>query len=226
MERKEGASVEVVRDNNINDMEIYENDIDLYLNLFCENNGIQNMRQESQAVWNSCLRYIYNNVFKNTDILKSKDIRHINNNSIPSTFNAYNYNTVLYVLDIYIYNLCFKYDKEISIIGFSTLTGIDTDTINEWKYKEPSSSSFVVYKKLHDLREESLSNKLATGNKNPVGILAILNRHYAWNLPGVSRESDGQKRALSVEQLPKLGQIAQNPQIEQIENQDIVVDEQ
>ena len=218
--------MEVVRDNNINDMEIYENDIDLYLNLFCENNGIQNMRQESQAVWNSCLRYIYNNVFKNTDILKSKDIRHINNNSIPSTFNAYNYNTVLYVLDIYIYNLCFKYDKEISIIGFSTLTGIDTDTINEWKYKEPSSSSFVVYKKLHDLREESLSNKLATGNKNPVGILAILNRHYAWNLPGVSRESDGQKRALSVEQLPKLGQIAQNPQIEQIENQDIVVDEQ
>ena len=95
MERKEGASVEAVKDNNINDMDIYENDIDLYLHLFCENNGIQNMRQESQAVWNSCLRYIYNNVFKNTDILKSKDIRHIDNNSIPSTFNAYNYNTVL-----------------------------------------------------------------------------------------------------------------------------------
>lgn len=210
--------MEAIKDNNINNIEIYENDIDLYLQLFCENNGIQNMRQESQAVWNSCLRYIYNNVFKNTDILKSKDIRHIDNNYIPSTFNAYNYNTVLYVLDIYIYNLCFKYDKEISIIGFSTLTGIDTDTINEWKYKEPGSSSFVVYKKLHDLREESLSNKLATGNKNPVGILAILNRHYAWNLPGVSRETD-KKQALSVEQLPKLGQIEQK-------SQDIVVDEQ
>ena len=218
--------MEVIKENNIDNIEIYENDIDLYLNLFCENNGIQNMRQESQSVWNSCLRYIYNNVFKNTDKLKSKDIRHIDNNSIPSTFNAYNYNTVLYVLDIYIYNLCFKYDKEISIIGFSTLTGIDTDTINEWKHKEPGSLSSVVYKKLHDLREESLSNKLATGNKNPVGILAILNRHYAWNLPGVSRETDNSKRALSVEQLPKLGQIAQNPQMKQIENQDIVVDEQ
>ena len=212
--------------NNIDNMEIYENDIDLYLNLFCENNGIQNMRQESQSVWNSCLRYIYNNVFKNTDILKSKDIRRIDNNSIPSTFNAYNYNIVLYVLDIYIYNLCFKYDKEISIIGFSTLTGIDTDTMNKWRNNEPGSLSLAIYKKLHDLREESLSNKLATGNKNPVGILAILNRHYSWNLPGVSKETDSSRRALSVEQLPKLGQIAQNPQIEQIENQDIVVSEQ
>ena len=176
------------------------------------------MRQESQAVWNSCLRFIYNNVFKNNNILKSKDIRHIDNNSIPSTFNAYNYNMVLYVLDLYIYNLCFKYDKEISIIGFSTLTGIDTDTINEWRYKEPGSLSSVVYKKLHDFREESLSNKLATGNKNPVGILAILNRHYSWNLPGVSKETD-KKQALGVEQLPKLGQIEQKAQ-------DIVVNEQ
>lgn len=215
--------MEVVKDNNINDIDIYENDIDLYLNLFCENNGIQNMRQESQSVWNSCLRYIYNNVFKNTDILKSKDIRHIDNNSIPSTFNAYNINTVLYVLDIYIYSMCFKYDKEISIIGFTTLTGIDESIIYDWG-KESGSLSSKVYKKLHDLREESLSNKLATGNKNPVGILAILNRHYAWNLPGVSRETD-KKQALSVEQLPKLGQIAQNPQIEQTENQDIVVGE-
>ena len=216
--------MEIIKEGQNESIEVFENDIDLYLQLFCENNNIQNMRQESQSVWNSCLRYIYTNVFKNTDILKSKDIRHIDNNSIPSTFNAYNYNTVLYVLDIYIYNLCFKYDKEISIIGFSTLTGIDTDTINEWRYKEPSSLSSVVYKKLHDLREESLSNKLATGNKNPVGILAILNRHYAWNLPGVSRETDSSKKALSVEQLPKLGQIAQNPQIKQIENQDNVVD--
>lgn len=201
--------------NNINDIEIYENDIDLYLNLFCENNGIQNMRQESQSVWNSCLRYIYKNVFKNTNILKSKDIRYIDNNSIPSTFNAYNYNTVLYVLDIYIYNMCFKYDKEISIIGFSTLTGIDTTVIYDWgrgDVGDPGSLSTLIYQKLHAFREESLSNKLATGAKNPVGILAILNRHYAWNLPGVSRENDNQKRALSVEQLPKLGQIESKPQ--------------
>ena len=224
MERKEGASVEAVKDNNINDMDIYENDIDLYLHLFCENNGIQNMRQESQAVWNSCLRYIYNNVFKNTDILKSKDIRHIDNNSIPSTFNAYNYNTVLYVLDIYIYNLCFKYDKEISIIGFSTLTGIDESIIYDWG-KDPGSLSSKVYKKLHDLREESLSNKLVTGNKNPIGIIATLRRHYSgWDDKTIVRHESDKGAALSVEQLPKLGQIAQNPRLENKENQDNAVD--
>lgn len=209
--------MEIVREGQSEPIEVFENDIEIYLQLFCENNNIQNMRQESQSVWNSCLRYIYNNVFKNTDILKSKDIRHIDNNSIPSTFNAYNYNTVLYILDIYIYNMCFKYDKEISIIGFSTLTGIDESIIYDWG-KESGSLSSKIYKKLHQLREESLSNKLATGNKNPVGILAILNRHYAWNLPGVSRETD-KRQALSVEQLPKLGQIEQK-------SQDIVIDEQ
>ena len=211
--------------NNIDNMEIFNNDIELYLKLYCEENEIQNMKQESQSVWNSCLRYIYKKVFYKTDLLKSKSLRHIDNNSIPSTFNAYNINTVLYVLDIYIYDLCFKYDKEISIIGFSTLTGIDTTVIFDWG-REAGSLSSLIYQKLHSYREESLSNKLATGNKNPVGILAILNRHYSWNLPGVSKETD-KKHALTVDQLPKLGQIDGKTQdiatIEQ-QPQDIVID--
>ena len=97
-------------------------------------------------------------------------------------------------------------------MGFSNLTGIDTDSINIWREDTaPGSLGLVIYKKLHDFREESLSNKLATGNKNPVGILAILNRHYSWNLPGVSKESD-RRTVLGVEQLPKLGQIEHNTQ--------------
>ena len=61
--------------------------------------------------------------------------------------------------------------------------------------------------------------------KHPTAMAIILNKDYGYNLPGVSRETD-KKQALSVEQLPKLGQIAQKTQIEQIGNQDIVVDEQ
>lgn len=53
-------------------------------------------------------------------------------------------------------------------------------------------------------REESLSSKLATGNKNPVGILAILNKHYQWNLPGVKTEQNRQIK--TAEQLPQLGE--------------------
>ena len=58
--------------------------------------------------------------------------------------------------------------------------------------------------KLSYFREESLSNKLADGKQNPVGILAILNRHYQWNLPGVSKES-ARQNALTAADLPKLG---------------------
>lgn len=208
-------------------IEVFENDIEMHLQMFCEENNIENMRQESQSVWNSCLRYIYKHVFKGTGILKSKDNIYNPNNNIPSNYNRYNYNLVLKVLDVYIYDMCMKYDKEVSIIGFSTLTGIDTEVIYNWGRDNASlsSSSSEIYKKLHDFREESLSNKLATGNKNPVGILAILNRHYAWNLPGVSKEPAGKRAALSIDELPKIGQVAQIPEIKREQNQDIVVEE-
>lgn len=192
-------------------IEVFENDMQLYLSMFCEEQGIEDMKKESQAVWNSCLRYIYKHVFKNTDSLKqSNNIYNINNN-IPSTYNSYNYDMVLKVLDIYIFDMCMRYDKEVSIIGFSTLTGIDEGVIYDWGNGSTklSDASIQIYKKLNQFREESLSNKLATGNKNPVGVLAILNRHYQWNMPGVSRES-ASKQTLSAAELPKLQSVSSN----------------
>lgn len=185
-------------------IEVFENDIQLYLSMFCEENGIEDMKKESQSVWNGALRYIRRHVFNNKDVLKSKDNINIYNNNIPSTFNAYNYDTVNSVCDIYI-DLCFINDKEVSIIGFSNLTGIDNETINVWGNNDNklSSLSFGIYKKLSQFREESLSNKLVTGNKNPVGVIAVLNRQYGWASPYTS-DSNRQKRALTAAELPKL----------------------
>ena len=187
-------------------MEVFENDIDLYLKLFCEEQGIEDIRTASQSVWNAALMYIKRHVFNNNSILKSNN-NIINNNSImDSNYNAYNYDLVDSICDYYIY-LCMMYDKEVSAIGFSLLTGIDRYTIATWRDDgtKLSSKSSGIGKKISDFREESLSAKLATANKNPVGILAILNRHYAWNLPGVSKEQTS-KRALSAAELPKLGE--------------------
>ena len=64
--------------------------------------------------------------------------------------------------------------------------------------------SFGIYKKLSQFREESLSNKLVTGNKNPVGVIAVLNRQYGWASPYTS-DSNRQKRSLTADELPKLG---------------------
>ena len=195
-------------------VELFENDIQMYLTMFCEENGIEDMKKESQSVWNGALRYIRRHVFNNKDVLKSKDNINIYNNNIPSTFNAYNYDTVNNICDIYI-DLCFINDKEVSIIGFSNLTGIDNETINVWGNNDSklSSKSFGIYKKLSQFREESLSNKLVTGNKNPVGVIAVLNRQYGWASPYTS-DSNRQRKSISAEEirqlLPKLGDSSSN----------------
>lgn len=198
--------------------EVFENDIALYLRMFCEEQKIEDIKKESQAVWNAALIYIHKHVFNNPDILKSHN-NIINNNSImDSNYNSYDYDTVNNICDYYIY-LCMMYDKEVSAIGFSLLTGIDRYTIATWRDEgtKLSPKSSDIGKKIYDFREESLSAKLATANKNPVGILAILNRHYAWNLPGVSREQTS-KQALSAAELPKLGGNA--PELVQIEQKE------
>ena len=182
-------------------IEIFENDIQLYLSMFCEENGIEDMKKESQSVWNGALRFIRKHVFNNRDVLKSKDNINIYNNNIPSNFNAYNYDTVNSICDIYI-DLCFINDKEVSILGFSNLTGIDTELIYNWANENTklSTTSFNVYKKLSQFREESLSNKLVTGNKNPVGVIAVLNRQYGWASPYTS-DSNKQRKSISAEEI-------------------------
>ena len=185
-------------------IEVFENDIQLYLSMFCEENNIEDMKKESQSVWNSCLMYIQRNVFGNRDLLKQSNNIYNSNSIMDSNYNMYNYELLYDILEYYVY-ICNMYNKEISIMGFSKLTKIDTDTINSWGNNENklSSKSSVIYKKLSQEREESLSNKLADGKQNPVGVIAILNRQYGWASPYTS-DSNRQKTALTAAELPKL----------------------
>ena len=191
-------------------IEVFENDIDYYLQEFKESQEIEDLRTIPQSVWNGALRYIYRNVFKGNNILKSRNILNINNNNISSNFNMYNYELVNNVLDYYIY-LCQIYNKEISIMGFSNLTGIDSETINVWgnDSSKLSSLSFGIYKKLSQMREESLSNKLVDGKQNPVGTIAVLNRQFGWASPYTS-DANRQKQSLTASELPKLGELLPN----------------
>lgn len=186
--------------------DVFDNDIEMYFNLFCEecDPPIKDMTKEPQSRWNACLMYINKKVFRNTDKLKQKSCVP-SNGIMPSNHGSYDMDKVTEVLDIYLY-LCAMFDKECSDTGFCLLTGINRDTICDWRNGERKLDTrmFEVAKKLREYREESLSNKLATGSKNPVGVLAILNRHYQWNLPGVSRERLGSAKMTAAD-LPKLG---------------------
>lgn len=155
-------------------IEVYESNIYIYLKQYIDEQGIQDMRKESQSRWNAALLYIYRYMFKdNRDSLLTPD----------RVSNAYDIDIINDICDIYI-NLCYEYEKEISIIGFSKLTGIDRDTIYSWRNKETrvSSKASDIYKKLNTENEESLSNMLISGRKNPVGILGALNRRHGWNM--------------------------------------------
>lgn len=182
------------------DQSYYDNKIKLYIDLFCEQEKIDNLKKESQNIWNACLMFICYNVFRNSNWLRT-------DNKINYDY-EYNMNNILLLLDYYIY-LCNQYEKEISLIGFSLLTGIDYSVMINWgnglglASKEATKKGTVIYEKLNLMREESLSDKLATGKQNPVGILGILNRWYNWNMPGV-RSDRAKPQALTAQELPQL----------------------
>lgn len=184
--------------------EIYANDIELYINLFCENQGIEDMRKESQSVWNACLMYVQRHAFPDRQALKATENNpEYVNNIMPSTCGAYNYDLLDTIVNAYIY-YCYMYDKEVSIQGFSKLVGIPKTVVDLWGTDlRLSKKSINIYKKLIAEREESLSAKLASGKSNPVGILSILNHWYSWNLPGVTREQST-RTALTAAELPRL----------------------
>ena len=102
-----------------------------------------------------------------------------------------------------------QYEKEISILGFSNLTGIPDSTVYDWGYNPQRQLSRVgsdICKKLQKYNEESLENKLASGKANPVGVIAILNRRHGWASPYTADSNRQRAQALTADQLPQLGQ--------------------
>lgn len=211
-------------------VEVFENDIQLYLTMFCEENGIEDMKKEPQNVWNAALMYIKRHVFSTPDLLKDKsplnnyynnDYENKYSNLNNSNCNRYNMQMVNSICDYYIY-LCMLYAKEVSIIGFSNLTGIYTQTIHQWGNDERklSTSGLDVYKKLNEFNEESLSNILISGTRPPVGPIAALNRRHGWASP-YTADSNRQKRALTDAELPKLSPINGQNEVKRLDIVDI-----
>lgn len=212
------------------DPESFENDIELYLQIFCERNDIQDMAKESQSLWNAALMFIGKQVFRDRETFRNRKLIRDSNNIMDSTYNIYDMDMVNDVCDIYIY-LCMRYDKEISILGFSELTGIPDSTVYQWGYTERklSQKGMEISQKLTKYNEESLSNKLASGKSNPVGIIAMLNRKHGWASPYTADANRQRAQITTAEQLPQLGQkttqslsVTDKEQPEREETQDIV----
>ena len=189
-------------------IEVFENDIDLYLHQFQDEQDIEDLKAVPQTIWNACLMYIQRHVFTNRDMLKQRNNIYTDNTLMATNCNSYNYDLLDSICDYYIY-ITALYDKECSIYGFSKLVNIPYQLIQEWgnNYSNSnrlSTKSCDIYKKLTSEREQSLVAKLVS-MKHPTAMAIILNKEYNYNLPGVSRESA--KQSLTAAELPKLGTI-------------------
>ena len=187
-------------------IEVFENDIDLYLHQFQDEQDIEDLKAVPQTIWNACLMYIQRHVFTNRDMLKQRNNIYTDNTLMATNCNSYNYDLLDSICDYYIY-ITALYDKECSIYGFSKLVNIPYQLIQEWgnNYSNSnrlSTKSCDIYKKLTSEREQSLVAKLVS-MKHPTAMAIILNKEYNYNLPGVSRENA--KQSLTAAELPKLG---------------------
>lgn len=198
-------------------IEVYFTEIHAALKDYIDDRQIEDMGKETQNRWNAALIYIYNTVFKGTDKLK-RDNYNTGNLMYgkSSNNNAYDINIINRVCDYYI-ALCYEYDKEISINGFSKMTGVDTDLIYKWggkpgKYaegiQEVGAAGLDLHKKLTEERQESLSGMLISGKRPPVAILGALNRWYGWNMGQPAVQEQMQAPALSQEEVHRIAQEA------------------
>lgn len=178
-----------------NTVDVFKDDIDMYINLWMEERNIEDLCKISQNRWYNCCKYIYEHVFKvNPKYLK--DDNNINN--------AYDTDKVNEVLDIYI-DLCNDYEKVVNIVGFTFFTGIHRDTLNGWANGvQLGSSGSDICKKLDEMREESLVGLQVSGKGNPMNYMPSLNKYCGFNMPGV-RDQGSRVRALTASELPKLG---------------------
>lgn len=182
-----------------NDIQVYENEIDKYIQIYCEQYNIQDIKKESMFTWNSILLFIGKNVFKN----KNRDANSLSNRD-KSVLDYNNIDLIDELVDYYI-NLCYMYSKEVSIMGFSKFSNIDRSTLISWNSNDTRKSnkkySLVVQKLLIE-REESLQNALFQPHHNVVGVIAMLNHHYGYNQTtnNLLGESEQQKPVEQIKQ--------------------------
>ena len=179
-----------------NTIDVFENDIELYTKIWCEKQDIsvQDVITISQNRFNALLGFLYKNVFQNVN-LKQDNI--YNNGLFMNTnYNGYNMPLVNDICELYI-SLCDNFDKIISVQGFCRLTGISADSVYHWSEEKASSRSCNIAKKLTAERERTLSDRLASGTKNPVGVLGCLNHWHNWAGVGNMEERKPQQVRLS-----------------------------
>ncbi len=183
---------------NANGVEIFDNDFDMAIFEACDKYNIDDLVKEGQTRWKAVMHFVGKRVFPDTKVLKDKNTVWLEGNKIPTNNNRYDYNILNILCDYYI-QLSRQYNKLISTVAFSEFVNIPTTTIDLWRDTEPSTTSFMIWKKLQGNREDSLKDK-AVDSGNVMGVFQVGRREYQWDMPGV-REEKKQLQGRTPEQI-------------------------
>ena len=172
-------------------IEVYLSEVHACLAQYMDDRGIEDMEKESQNKWSAAMRYVGQHVFKGTQKLREKPTIVREGFSGVTNDNAYDLDKVNALVDYYV-NLCYEYDKEVSMNGFSFISGIPPEILTVWSgvytdgygnIRKTGEAGLRIIRKLKSNNEESLSGMLISGGKrSPVGILGALNRKHGWNM--------------------------------------------
>ena len=134
-------------------------------------------------------------------------------------YNDYDISKVEYVYNNIYKRLCNSHCQEVTLKGFTDMTGIGKQTLYDWASGSLSSQRSDLHEKIMRDNEESLFNLMKDRRYNPMKILPKLNKVHHWNMPGVKVEKPAE--ALGADALIQLGQ---QPRPLELSDNDSVVD--
>lgn len=154
--------------------------------------SVDDVSKIAQSQFNYCLMYVRDRYILQYTKIKPYDVM-----TGRCYYKECNEEDLLQVFNIYI-ALCVKYTKHVCDYGFECISGIDTNTICQWRVDKKASSTFrEIAKRLQELNQESLKDFLADGKRNPVGVVAILNNLHGWSDKRIKHEIEAAPESLA-----------------------------
>lgn len=196
------------------DKAYYENAIgtairDYYANKGCKTDA--DICKESNNGFLAALDYCRRECVSKYDIMDI--VPH--NTGYRTAHNAeYNFDALNILAEVYVL-LCYQFDKVPSVTGYSYLTGVSHDSLQNWGNMVTLSGSFVgekdkanekgqIYHYICSSRESAINNRILD-NKGTLGGIATLNSKFGWRQPETM--PDGTQKSVSMLDIPDLSKL-------------------
>lgn len=197
-----------MKNNTVNDDIVVIDDISYlfnfckdYVERYCIDNDIEDIKNIHPVVWNDVLFEINNNIIKpNIMLLKVKNNKN----------NQYDRDNILYLFDNVYRKLCNHYTQEVSQYGFLLLSGMDKQSIYNISKDTLSEKGFDFSEKIMQDNENSLWGLMLGDKGNPNKYFGKLNRYHGWNGAGTTSQATN-KATLSIEDIrEQVKELSQN----------------